>query len=364
MNTTSIRKRLSALTLFVSILFLGTSVAQSQSPRRSDSKPQQEQAEAAFPYPGYTMFSIGKTAFLCDMNQETVHQWEVAEGSIQTTPYLLADGSVLFPLNKGGFTFRPGGAHPSGTFQRVSWDGELLWDFSFYGENFTPSYDVEPMPNGNVLVCAGFEERRRPGKVFEIRPIGKTGGEVVWECNVSEQLSDELRGYINSVSYNPETDQVLVNIQTPGHTLAIFDHSNDEAELVYQWDQGFTGRIHGGVWITDKFRGTDITIPEVDAQLMHVGNVITVSNDDNELVEVDPRTNKKVKTFAYELSAHQGSVQRLPNGNTLVVSGYTNTINELDNEGRIVWSMETPEKISRAYRYGLEHPGVARLRKD
>ena len=69
------------------------------------------------------------------------------------------------------------------------------------------------MPNGNILVCAGFEERRRPGKLFEIKPIGKNGGEVVWECNVSEKLGDLVQGYIYSVSYNPSLDQVMVNIQ-------------------------------------------------------------------------------------------------------------------------------------------------------
>ena len=206
-------------------MLLGVGVAESQSPPRSD-----RAAESAAPYPGYTLFSIDRTARLYDMDKNEVHRWEVTEGTIKTTPFLLPDGSVLFPLNKGGFTFRPGGAHASGTFQRVGWDGELLWDFSFYGEDFTPSYDVEPMPNGNILVCAGFGERRLPGKVFEIRPMGKTGGEVVWECDVSEQLGD-VRGYINSVSFNSETDQVLVNIQSPGRTLAIFDHSDAKAEL-------------------------------------------------------------------------------------------------------------------------------------
>ena len=91
-----------------------------------------------------------------------------------------------------------------------------------------------------------------------------------------------------------------------------------------------------------------------------IGNEV----DNDELVEVDPRTNTKVKTFDYELSEHQGSVQRLPNGNTLVVSGYTNTINELDDQGKVVWTMETPDRIARAYRYGLDHPGVANLKKD
>jgi hypothetical protein len=172
-----------------------------------------------------------------------------------------------------------------------------------------------------------------------------------------------VRGYINSVSYNPDTDQVLVNIQTPGRTLAIFDHSKAEAALVFKWDQGFTGRIHGGVWITDKYLGTDVTIEGADKLVMRAGNIITASNSDDALIEVDPRTNKNVRTISYDLSDHQGSVQRLPNGNTLVVSGYTSRIDELDDEGKVVWTMETPQPITRAYRYGPGYSGVSKLKK-
>ena len=316
---------------------------------------------AADAYPGYTFFSIGKTAYLYDMNKEKVHQWEVAEGSVQTSPYLLPDGSALFPLNKGGFTFRPGGAHPSGTFQRISWDGELLWDFQFFGEDFTPSYDIEPMPNGNVLVCAGFKDKNMPGKVYEIKPVGKNGGEVVWECDVTAKLGGQVAGYINSVSFNPGLDQVFVNIQEPGRTLAIFDHRNASADLVFKWSGGFSGRLHGGSWVTDRYVGTDLVIPGSDAKKMRAGNLLTVSNGDHEMVEVDPRTNQRVKAIKYQFSDHQGSAQRLPNGNTLIVSGYSKQIDELDDEGNVAWSMETPDKIARALRYGLEYPGVAKL---
>ena len=321
-------------------------------------------SKAAEPYPGYTFFAMGKTAYLYNIDKKIVHQWEVSEGSIQTTPYLLVDGSALFPLNKGGFTFRPGGAHPSGTFQRIGWNGELLWDFSFYGDNFTPSYDIEPMPNGNVLIPAGVKERSMPGKVFEIMPVGKTGGEVVWECNVSEKLAGIAGGYINSVSYNAGLDQVLVNIQRPGATLAIFDHSNAQANLLYKWDQGFSGRLHGGLWITDKYIGTDITIPEANAEQMRAGNIITVSNSDHQAVEIDPRTNTEVKTFDGKFSEHQGSVQRLPNGNTLIVSGYSTVINEVDDAGNVVWSLETSSRVPRAYRYGMNYPGVSKLKTE
>lgn len=320
-------------------------------------------AAAAEPYPGYTLCSIGTTAYLYDMNKEKVHQWSVAEGSVQTSPYLLPDGSVLFPLNKGGFTFRPGGAHPSGTFQKIAWDGTLLWEFQFFGPDFTPSYDVAPMPNGNILVCAGYQDKNLPGKVFEIKPVGKNGGEVVWECNVTAKLGGQVNGYINSIGFNPVLDQVFVNIQEPGRMLAIFDHRTPAAELVFKWSEGISGRLHGGSWVTDRYVGTDLVIPGSDAQKMRVGNLLTVSNGNDEVVEIDPRTNQRVKTIKYDFSDHQGSVQRLPNGNTLIVSGYSTKIDEVDDDGQVVWSMETPDKIARALRYGLNYPGVSKLGK-
>ena len=140
--------------------------------------------------------------------------------------------------------------------------------------------------------------------------------------------------------------------------MAIFDHSNSKANLLYKWNQGFSGRLHGGCWVTDRYLGTNTQIPDADKELMRVGNIITVSNGDNEAVEVNPRTNKRIKSFKYEFSDHQGNVQRLPNGNTLIVSGYSKQINELDDNGKIVWSMETSGRISRAYRYGLKYEGI------
>ncbi|MEO6568399.1 MAG: hypothetical protein ABIO94_06510 [Opitutaceae bacterium] len=320
-------------------------------------------ASAAESYPGYTLFATGTTAYLYDANKTKVHEWSVAEGSVQTSTYLLPDGSMLFPLNKGGFTFKPAGAHPSGTFQRIAWDGTLLWDFQFFGADFTPSYDVTPMPNGNILVCASFQDRTLPGKIFEIKPVGKTGGEIVWECDVSAKLGGEVKGYINSLGFNPALNQVLVNIQEPGRTLAIFDHRTPAAELLFQWSEGISGRLHGGSWVTDRYVGTDVVIPGSDAGKMRVGNLLTVSNGNHEMVEVDPRTKQRVKTIAYNFSDHQGSVQRLPNGNTLIVSGNSTTIDEVDDDGTVVWSMETPGKITRALRYGMDYPGLSKLGK-
>ena len=37
-------------------------------------------ARAAESYPGYTLFSTGTTAYLCNSNKEVLHQWSVAAG--------------------------------------------------------------------------------------------------------------------------------------------------------------------------------------------------------------------------------------------------------------------------------------------
>jgi len=42
----------------------------------------------------------------------------------------------------------------------------------------------------------------------------------------------------------------------------------------------------------------------------------------------------------------------------LIVSGYSKQINELDKNGKTVWSLETSGRISRAYRYGLKYQGI------
>ncbi len=317
--------------------------------------------QAAEPYEGFTMFGSGSKAYIYDMDEELRHTWSASgSGSIQTTAYLLTDGSALFPLSNRNCSFSPSGAHPGGTIQKISWDGDVLWDFDFCDNDFTPSYDIEPLPNGNILVVAGVRSNSSgPGKIFEVKQTGVNDGEVVWECDVNSLLGG-ASGYINCVSYNPDLDQIVTNIQTPGRIVAVIDHSGD-GSLVSEYSQGFSGRIHGGCWVLDKFIGTDIPIPDAEPEKMRVGNIVTVSNGNGEVVEINPVTNTEVKTIDYSFSSNQGGVQRLPNGNTLVSKGYSKSIKELDDDGNVVWSLSPSAQVQRAYRYGVDYPGVSEL---
>jgi hypothetical protein len=106
----------------------------------------------ATPYPGYTFCASGAKAYLLDMSGKSLHTW-TASGSAQTCAYLLADGSALFPIQSSSCNSpQHNGAYPSGRFQKIGWDGTILWDYYFCDSTARAGYDVEPMPNGNILI--------------------------------------------------------------------------------------------------------------------------------------------------------------------------------------------------------------------
>ena len=101
---------------------------------------------AATAYPGYTFYASGSKAYLVDMSGKSLHTW-TASGGAQTCAYLLADGSALFPIQNSSCTSPAhNGAYPSGRFQKIGWDGTILWDYSFCDSTARAGYDVEPMP--------------------------------------------------------------------------------------------------------------------------------------------------------------------------------------------------------------------------
>jgi hypothetical protein len=71
--------------------------------------------QASEAYPGYTLFSIDKTAYLYDMNGKNVHEWKVPEGSVQTSNTKLnrMEAGLMFGMQylfnliglKNGFIF-------------------------------------------------------------------------------------------------------------------------------------------------------------------------------------------------------------------------------------------------------------------
>jgi Arylsulfotransferase (ASST) len=180
---------------------------------------------------GYTLISPfdSTKAFLFDMQGRLVHSWET--GCPPALSALLLDnGHLLRPGSIGGDSqvFGPGPG-VGGRIQEFTWDGELVWDFKFYNAKQLPHHNMTALPNGNVLLIVwdrktaeeAIAAGRRPemtgdrhlivDSLVEIKPTGKTTGEVVWEWHLWDHLVqdfDKTKANFANVAEHPE----LVNI--------------------------------------------------------------------------------------------------------------------------------------------------------
>ncbi len=223
-----------AAALTLALLALNGAAAQ------DDPKPAKEPAKPAKPpavklglhlndpkaFQGYTLFSplMSKTTYLMDMQGKVVRKWE-GEGSPALCPYLLENGNLLRPCTITQQVFGGAGPGAGGKVQEFTWDGQLVWDFTLVNEKQLPHHDICRLPNGNVLmvvwdkktakeaIAAGRrpeqagETHLLPDSVLEVKPTGKTTGEVVWEWHVWDHLvqdGDKSKANYGDVAAHPE----------------------------------------------------------------------------------------------------------------------------------------------------------------
>ena len=245
-------------------------------------------------YDGYTLFTPksaqedGASTHLINNDYEILHTWSHAQGPA-SMPYLLPDSSIIYPYRVPFPTMEAGGV--GGGVQRQSWNGEILWEYIYSDENFQHHHDVEPLPNGNVLIIVwekksaqeaydmGRETISNPlnqmwsTAIFELEP---ENGNIVWEWHIWDHLiqdfNPELPNYgvisenpqlfdincgsvgnsaggpqgangdwmhINSINYNPILDQIIISSRLQNE-IFILDHSTTTEEV-----SGHTGGNSG-----------------------------------------------------------------------------------------------------------------------
>lgn len=159
---------------------------------------------------GYTLFSplSSKRVFLIGMDGEVVHEWQT-EHTPTGAVYLLENGNLLRCAREGE-TPRFEGGGIGGRIEEIAWDGTVVWSYVLADDYQTQHHDIEPLPNGNLLLIT-WEHRYRedaiaagrdpdrvhepgmwPDAVLEIRPTRPGGGEVVWEWHVWDHLVQDL----------------------------------------------------------------------------------------------------------------------------------------------------------------------------
>ena len=179
-------------------------------------------------YNGYTMYTAPNfTSYLFDNCGFVVHSWE-ANVPAGLSSYLLEDGHLLRTgIINGPFN----GAGAGGRIEKFSWEGDLVWSYDFISADYRQHHDIEPMPNGNILVIA-WELRTEaqaveagaqadlvywPLMIAELMPIGSNETEIVWEWHLWDHLVqdvDSTKANYGVVSAHPEL--VDINFSPPG----------------------------------------------------------------------------------------------------------------------------------------------------
>ncbi|MEW4453721.1 aryl-sulfate sulfotransferase [Bremerella sp. JC817] len=203
---------------------------------------------------GYTLIAPmnSTSTYLIDMAGHVVNEWK-SEYTPALSSYLLPNGHLLRPAaeRRGGF----GGPGGGGRIQEFDWDGNLVWDFVFQHDKLRPHHDICPLPNGNVLVVASdpktaaeetavgrraelVTEELLPDCLLEIKPTGKTTGEIVWQWHAWDHLVQDVDPNLpnyGDVSENPQ--RIDINFST-----AMMDRMlQDPAQLARLRSLGYVG---------------------------------------------------------------------------------------------------------------------------
>jgi hypothetical protein len=175
-------------------------------------------AGAQEPFEGYTLFNVlnSTTCKLIDIDGNIENFWNCTctPGCI---PYLLRDSTLLRPGRASSPSMESGGT--GGRIQLIAWNGTVLWDYLWSNQNHQQHHDVQPMPNGNVLLIAWERKTEAeaiamgresisgdiwPTEIVEVNPATDS---VVWEWHIWDHLIqdvDSLKPNYGVVADHPE----------------------------------------------------------------------------------------------------------------------------------------------------------------
>jgi hypothetical protein len=326
-------------------------------------------------------------------------------------PYTQNGSTINIPQAGGGFQIIKWDGSLAWDFSYSATNYVPHHDCDFYYSTKNPS----ELPTIIAIVATKENtDGRISEKIVEIKPSGPTTANVVWQWFAYDhstssgtdkpELLDLNKGgesgsggkggggggkewlHANSVHLNPALNQLVIG-SNYFNEFIIIDHSTTTAQaashsggkygkggdVLYRWgnpsNYGCTGtqylsRPHSACWVPQFMPGTRTALPGA-------GHILTISNNTEKAYEivlpasdgVYPRTTGKAfepatPLFTFSIigqGSDQGSIQRLPNGNTLVCHGVSIGSVEFDSAGDTVWSMAV--SANELYRYDFSYLG-------
>ena len=194
-------------------------------------------------YDGMTLFSAYSDdpdeddhyTRLIDNDENILHSWTHDRGPASMS-YLLKDSTLIYPYRVENPSMCNGGV--GGGITHYNWNGDVLWNYEFSNDSYQHHHDIQPMPNGNILVLLwerhtatqgtdtefyggegrgwsemGREEVQNPlnqmwsEAIFEIEMVGTDDINIVWEWHlwdhIVQDVDPELPNY-GVISEHPE----------------------------------------------------------------------------------------------------------------------------------------------------------------
>ena len=203
-------------------------------------------------------------------NYSINHTW-FHPAPVHSTAYIQKDSTLIVPLVIND-PIMPIPNHAGGRFQKLNWDGDVIWEFNFYDTLYTPHHDIDPLPNGNILVICwevktkedaeslgrlSIEDQIWPTMIVELEP---PNGIIVWEWHLWDHLVQDVDSslpnygvisehpelldiniggpvsnsngdwlHMNAIQYNEELDQIIFSSRHLNE-IFIIDHSTTTEE--------------------------------------------------------------------------------------------------------------------------------------
>lgn len=219
------------------------------------------------PEDGYILFApeFNNDVYLINNCGEIVNHWLLNEAPGKTC-YLLENGNLLY-AGRDSVTIK-------------DWDNNTVWSYATTENNIKQHHDIEPLPNGNILLIttetvtqnelialgknpSEISNTFKTDKIVEIQPIGDNDAQIVWEWSFLEHLIQDFDNskanfgvvadhpelidinyiegnlndwtHANGIDYHAELDQIILSARNTNE-IYIIDHSTTANEA-----KGHTG---------------------------------------------------------------------------------------------------------------------------